>query len=316
MQPHAWRNDQKSITGFQTCKYYEDDLQFSKLQAYAKAGKIISLIGDINNLTFLGEAGEAVSVVDISNIHDYTMLNFKFGCYCNPRIIMTTFDFITTNYFSFVHDPLNAEESKEFDTLFNLIKSCTFFPKNKTLFTSTDDENWIRNHLTRPSYEEILNDSKNLGFIQPIKKDPFNIEMGAIRRKMTLVRMKRYVANNILSIPNHPNYNMDILCSNIEKINNAFPQKIDELTNHLETRRFVKQLAGAYDSLEPKVYIAFSKVDGWMEAFEQEFSFFNRDLNGLLKSLEKEGLLDGFIQEFGSERIQILQKKRELSYKS
>lgn len=118
-QKHTWRCD--SI-GFGKCRYHEDDVQFSRLQVYAKSGNIIYVIGDINNLQFLGEVGESVSVVDASNIHDYSILNFKFRHNIAPRIIITLSQYQKTEYHSFIFD-LDNEESYELDRLLAVIKS-------------------------------------------------------------------------------------------------------------------------------------------------------------------------------------------------
>ena len=53
--------------------YWDKDEPFEKLRRYAQKGKIISTIGDINDLNFL--ANHKIAIVDTSNIAGYTPLH-------------------------------------------------------------------------------------------------------------------------------------------------------------------------------------------------------------------------------------------------
>ncbi|MBS0655236.1 MAG: hypothetical protein JSR46_05635, partial [Verrucomicrobia bacterium] len=276
-QKHAWR----SSIEFGKCKYHESDEQFSKLQDYARSGKIIYIIGDINKLNFLGEAGVPVSVVDASNIHDYSILNFKFGCNRTPRIIVTLAQFQTAKYASFVHD-LSREESDELDRQIELINSSM--------------------HNFNVSFMKLKFKAD-----LHLSQDLFNAGAYSTCSKKTLEKVKNYVNSYILSIPGLPTYNMIVWP--LRKINDTPPEQLETLANHVAIKRFVKYLVQPMAGLTPAVYMAFSKVEGWKEAVEAHFAYSSSQLNELVARLQEANLLDTFIQEFGQERLSALMLK-------
>ena len=93
----AWRNEKFYF--FQGVEYYRDEEKFRKLQAYAKAGKIIATVGDINDLQFLHRV--RVSVVDTSNVFDYFLGDFQVDDQSNPLIIWTDLFHPSAKYHSF-----------------------------------------------------------------------------------------------------------------------------------------------------------------------------------------------------------------------
>ncbi|MBA3237881.1 MAG: hypothetical protein H0T62_05960 [Parachlamydiaceae bacterium] len=58
--------------------------------------------------------------------------------------------------------------------------------------------------------------------------------------------------------------------------------------------------------VNPPVYLAFSHLEGWKEAFEECFMWTPILLVQFLKKLEDFQLLDKFTNEFGQDRLQNL----------
>ncbi len=296
-QDHSWRDSEY----FKECHYHKNDIPFAQLQDCIKSGNIINVIGDINNLSFLGESGETVSVVDASNIHEYAILNFKFGSDCRPRIIITSQEDKKTTYFSFVYDPLTDEEGHEFDRLYQVIESCSW-------------------NVSPLWMSQIFSSFRQ-------RSTFFEFECGSARCRKTLEKMRQYVANHVLITPGLPSYNMTPW--NICKLNDATPQQLQILSNQIDAKRFVKRLVNSWTELNPPVYLAFSKIEGWKEAFEtyfgnpsehlSELSTLRRleeeshNLNELLSCLDQNNLLEGFTQEFGKERLEVLKEKHRVS---
>lgn len=119
------RRPWKDSKFFEGVKYFEDDSLFANLQRYAREGNIIATIGDINDLSFLGDLN--VSVVDTSNIHEFQLMEPKGGDNFHPRVIWTNFDwqirpsrYYFTRYYSYTHKPSFIDERKkrEIDDLF------------------------------------------------------------------------------------------------------------------------------------------------------------------------------------------------------
>ena len=104
----AWREEQPwdLKTKFQGVDYYHNGSQFQKLKSFAKSGNIIATIGDISDLTEFADL--PIGVVDISNIPNYVLLNFKWPR--DVQIIWTKFQTYHTRYFSKKLSPISVEE--------------------------------------------------------------------------------------------------------------------------------------------------------------------------------------------------------------
>ena len=112
---YYWRKSRD----FGGVKYFEDQELFSRLQRYARDGKIVATIGDINDLLFLEDL--PISVVDVSNIPDYTIMDFKIMPGCHPTIISTNQHPVCTAFFSCVHTDLSDQEREEMAGLIKLL---------------------------------------------------------------------------------------------------------------------------------------------------------------------------------------------------
>ncbi len=94
--------------------YHKDRCLFDKLQQYARKGRIIATVGGIDNLKFVGD--RVVAVVDVSNIPDYTPLNFQGNGRFQPRIIHNRRPpSIETRYCSYVHKNISTDLQKRIE---------------------------------------------------------------------------------------------------------------------------------------------------------------------------------------------------------
>jgi hypothetical protein len=290
----CWRDDDY----YKQCRYDLDDAHFSKLQKYAKSGNIISILGDINDLRFIGVRNVFVSVLDTSNICDYACINPQGTGNFRPRVVWTTQSPRVTDYFSYVHKTLNDQERIEFDELVKTIKQAN----------QIDDDlhNWLNNKLPSNSWlnNELLSNSHS---------DRFNADIGAFHSRNTLKGLREYVAENILEVPRLGYIDMKMSYRGFERLNSFSPEEIDCLCKHEGARRFLESLVDNWVILDPKIYLAFSRIEGWKEEFEKKFSCRCQNLDGFLGRLEEQGLLEGFIQEFGQGRLDALKEKDRLA---
>jgi hypothetical protein len=84
-----------------------------KLQTYARAGNIIAVVGDIQELSFLEE--RHIEVIDTSNISDYTLIDFdnrNFSLH-NPTVIWTNIYHAPSSYYSRKYIPCSDKDSHE-----------------------------------------------------------------------------------------------------------------------------------------------------------------------------------------------------------
>ena len=115
-----WRSE-KNDQWFQGVQYYNDDRLFQVLQYFAKEGKIITILGDINNLHFLD--GQKIAVVDISNIDDYALIDLRGDENFHPRVISTCMFSAQhrTEYYSFIYQPLSLSQRSEMYKILDLL---------------------------------------------------------------------------------------------------------------------------------------------------------------------------------------------------
>ena len=181
-EPKSWRNSKY----YRACKYHLKAAEFSKLQAYAKAGNIISTIGDINDLRFLHS--RQVAIVDTSNIADYVMLDFLGGENFKPRVITTIVGCEKTDYYSYAHEKLTEEENREFDELLE---------KRRKDMKSSITISWMPQGSIAMWMQQNLREGHGV-----CSKDPFNVSSGAIRSRKTLAFMRKYdkFRENMLSL--------------------------------------------------------------------------------------------------------------------
>lgn len=273
-----WRrpSDTKNFT---KCRYDLDNALFSKLQRYAIEGKIISTVGSIDDLAFLANRKVPISVVDTSNISEYSFIDFQgIDAFC-PRIIHTQMDDYKAKYHSYQYTPLTNIDRKEFNALIEKINSC---------------------------YEIKINSYS----IQNMIFDRENTEHNsAIYSPTTLPLLKEFIKKNILDVPGIGSVILGIAYGDIQKMNEASLEQIQELCHKEEVIPFLDQLVSEWFILNADIYLAMSNIPGWNDAFERYFSGRSQNLPKYLNKLKDNNLFDQFIAIFGAERLTQLEEK-------
>ena len=111
---------------FKKCHYWANELQFKKLRDYVVNGRIISVTGDINDLRFLSGIPIPVSVVDISNIFNFSVIDLCEPKGFAPRVIssLPRYDeFLPTLYTSYTHIDLTLQQRKKIAGHFEVLSS-------------------------------------------------------------------------------------------------------------------------------------------------------------------------------------------------
>jgi len=263
--------------------YRSDDSLFEKLQKYAKSGNIVATIGDIGDLEFLGH--RKVSVVDTSNILDYTMLDFRGRGAFNPRIIYTYQDSQITHFYSYILAGLNEAERSELERLIDIVKDAHSVEKDISL------------HLENLATHEKL--------IHGVKNDPFNDEIVADYSLNALDFLRKYTADFIfieglgyLDIKNCLRFS--------NKYQKFSEMQIDSLIMHKDIMHYIEYLFDAWVLIDPNIYIALMKVEGWKSHFEKKFSEKFVGLSRFLNKLKKHGLLPQFKRGYGEDNLRDL----------
>jgi hypothetical protein len=270
--------------------YYDNDHQFIKLQNYARTGKIVATIGDINDLTFLGDL--RVSIIDISNVPDYFLIDIN-GCNLSSeiRIIWTLQNPRNTSYYSTLlpEQRLQSQIRPEFYQLTQRIQAAISCPKHP--FDLKNWALWLQNNLY-----PIFDDSN---------KNPLLANLSSMCCERNLIQLKRYCEMHLLLIPGFGEIDMNPMTGNLNKLD-IIPHKL--LIQAIDTAnmaRFAKTLAHSMYTVKSKTYLAFINVPKWKNHFETLINHMDQlALLETFKTWQKEGLLQQFITDFGADRIQ------------
>jgi hypothetical protein len=111
---HQWTQN----PSFSEVNYYTNDKLFNRLQTAARSGKIIAKTGSIDELSFL--KNKKIAIVDISNISDYTCLNFK-SEQPPQKIVYTSCKSNPALYASEHYNPISSEEHQEISRILNMM---------------------------------------------------------------------------------------------------------------------------------------------------------------------------------------------------
>lgn len=283
---HIWKNkmDGGRFTKedvFATCRYYQNDIQFNKLKSYAKTGKIISVVGDINHLNFFNDHN--ISIVDTSNIIDYTFINLETASY--PRVIITRQFVDKTAYHSYTHDPLTLDEKNEFIKLVKVLKKLK--------------DSGIENNSVG-----LLNMTNRKNVHLPISK--FNYKNMAIYCREGLNNLREIIDHYVFQFDSQ--YYCLLDSQGLNKINRAPQFHLNALCKWGKIKNHLDLLVTHWTDLTPSVYLKFKEIEGWKEAFFKNMSLPNRGFYYFLKKCEKEGVLKDFITWFGASSLLKLSK--------
>jgi hypothetical protein len=268
----SWRTTRAKH--FKECRYDLHDHLFAKVQAYAKSGNFIAIQGSINDLSFTKD--RKISVVDTSNIFDYVFLNIKGLINSETRIIFTYWNMEKTKYFSYIHEALTKNEEIDFD---NLLKALNLSSSSKY------SARWVKQLA-----QEVEGDF-----------DPLNYPEGPIYSRRMLNMLKDHLEKNFIEMPDGAYFEI----TDDRKLNQATKEQIKSLSQNEKIKKHLTYLISSWSFLNISSYLAFSKVDGWKEEFKNQFIESSNFVN-FVKKLEKNNLLEEFIQFIGLEDFNVL----------
>jgi hypothetical protein len=294
----SWRNE--SIPSglnrgqfFEKCRYDLDQNLFSKLQKYAKSGNIVCMTGDMNDLSILKT--RKIPVIDTSNIHDYTLLDFKkvTGNFC-PRIIWTSLHlYRRTEYFSCIFQPLKDEENSEFDQLVN---------KLETAYGITNSARWA---LVCPAAYGRQKSNNNHPLHSPMAIPS--------RSKDMLDTLREYTRTYLLKVPRLELVDICPISRNIVNLNRLTDQEINEVCQNPDTKNFLDILAQQWPLLDPRIFLAFTQIEGWKERMEIGMTHCQNNKDSvkifLEKLLQDKSYPQKFIVQFGEQMLNNLLKE-------
>ncbi len=219
--------------------YFTHDEPFLKLQRYAKAGNIIATIGDIQDLEFLGET--PISVVDTSNVCDYTFIDLRLAETESPRVIWTSFTPITYHSREFDASirlsPELREEAKEISQVF-----CKYFQTDNLLT------------LTKLYLRKIKEENKDI-FLSNKIVSLFQQE------KMVYIKDFGYL---------HIGSNRKIQARTAFCIDTADPSRLKALKRSPYFQSLLPTVVKEWRLFKIKPYLFLMDTPGWKEAFEKE----------------------------------------------
>jgi len=224
-----WRDPaQSAIEGFP--RYFEDLDYFAILQRYAKSGNIISTVGDIGDLEFLSTKN--ISIVNVSNISDYTLIYFQSkNSKFKPKIISTELNYISINkknlntlskkkkapttYTASQYKPISENQKQELDKILKLLETCQkngkYNPGHHSLAQfprsiSLQIKNSTQAKIPFPYYsEELLTELKKLIAAVLQGKEPSNSSFASAFRLANLnATQKKEYENLLKSLKDNP----------------------------------------------------------------------------------------------------------------
>ncbi len=231
-----WRTSRFIAPFFQNVQYQKDDRLFEQLQTYAKAGKIIATMGDINDLRFL--ADHRVAVIDVSNIPDYILLNPQGGGFFFPLIIWTRCNSRKATYLSVKYTPVLEKTIKKIDAIIEKVKEA-FRPKeNGEALTIIIDI--LSKHLAHRRNKQAKPPMYSKSALKVLKMIERNYLF-----EINLPQQKCLFLDNELSI---------------ETLNDFEEEEIEKIINNPELKRFIQPIMDMWMVIEPKKYLPFCQT--------------------------------------------------------
>jgi hypothetical protein len=264
---------------FYSVHYYEDDGLFTKLQRYAKQGRIISSVGSINDLSSFHDL--PISLIDTSNVSAYEFLDIHGCAFDVPVTIIYTLGtgWVGTTFYSIQYSPLNDGERREFEELLHRLKSTN--PEGDEKGFVVTFANTLGSNLDHSSH------------------------LCACYTKEVLGRIRAYCHNNLYQLPDGRFIDM----KDGGKILAALsPDTIEKLVHDSSFARFVSRVVNAsLEFLISKAYVLFMDLPLWREEYEEKIKK-NLQYNEVwvrneFELFKEHGTLQLFITQFGRDRI-------------
>lgn len=260
---------------FAAVDYFKNPKQYEKIRSYAISGNIISTIGPVNDLRFL--KNRKISVVDTSNICEYSLINLQGEGDFSPIVIWTSGTGPSgTTYLSIPYSKILSEEKKrEFDQLIALLQESQTLPKN------TDD-------LARSLNNLILSDDQ-IHYTEE-----------------SLKQLRNYVAEFIIQ---------DDLIGPIDTFH-GFGEKaqllsLEQIDHLVKNPQFKKSnpMIRRWVDLTPHQYLRFCQTEGWQNEFKAQFSERFSNLPGFINRFREAGLEEAFRDKFGRKEFGAFEKE-------
>ena len=229
-----------------------------------------------------------MAMVDVSNIPQYTMINLRGLGKSTPKIIWTYLNQITgdglTKYCSCKYEPLNENETREFDRLYSIFES---------------------------SFNEPISDrgGRLSSWCSTTK------ELDACS-KLGLKALKEYVAENILEIPNVGYFNLSRRGVRRQKIlkltDSEMIQLIAAIQKPQQRLALIRGLIHDWEELPLHQLSMLINDNQWIEAFEVYFQdeTNSRDLSKFIAVFKAANAYEELEQKFGRDRLQKLQNPK------
>ncbi len=232
-----WKSDLRNFRGVD---YYNEDSLFKIVQEHAQLGNIIATIGDISDLRFL--KGHPIALIDVSNIPDYSPLDFQgIRIFPFPRIVWTEAMDMLETFHSFIPTLLNSKERKAFDRfLEEFIESGT----------------WPRSKIAQSIYGIHA-----LKLISRREGKRINLPVGYFKEWFEFLR--DYKTKNLLVVPGIGRVD---LCDRGEKLNKASVEALRALRNHPLVVANLQNILSKWMDFDREKLLALSGGPGWGEA--------------------------------------------------
>ena len=273
---------------FEKVNYCLHDHLFQKIKSYAMEGNIISTVGKINDLLFLKSYN--VSVVDTSNISDYSMIDLNAEENFHPRVIWTRLRnprntdspiCIQTKYYSYPHQPLDRDEREKFGRL-----------KQKITLA-----------LNLKNFDSWL----SINAATPYETDVFSSDVGPFYTKNTLKYLEDFVDIGIFHFKSlYPIYMHNK--ENLKTFNTLNMNQLLTIASSQEIKPFAASLVANWHVFNASVITIFSYIEEWQTAFEKHLKYSPDDLEKFLSCLGRANKLDEFTSSFGEQRLAGLEK--------
>ncbi len=268
------------VDAFSEVNYHKNDALFAKLQSFARAGRIVSMSGEINDLSPLQK--QQIAVVDTSNVYAYSILNLQ--RYSSDRPIrfiwvVGTGGRYPSIYNSIEFTPLNTEEREELDCIHRNLKAAA----QKENSTQTE---WVT------ILGWLLFDCHT---IEKKGQPPASIYC-----RETLIRLREFCEKYLFEIPEVGFILMKGDC--LTKLKNLPRQSVENFSKDSRLEPLMSDLCQSWRYLG-RTYIDFMDIPGWKDEFEKHMVETWFGLEGLITLLRGEGLLQEFIHRFGKDRI-------------
>jgi hypothetical protein len=267
---------------YEEVKLFENEILFQRIRQYIVAGKIVSTVGDINDLAFLQDY--PIGMVDASNIHRSTFIDLHGSQFVNPvPVIWTDQHNFYTTYHSFLFQKLNDEEREELKGMHTDLQ--------KALHKSANFAKDLHDRLENPAWARIYRPSPSV--------------LWASYSQAALLSLREYRKECFYEFPDFGFVDME---NGIWMLKEIPAHVINTAIKDPKFERFASFLAWAWWQVGFPLNLDLMEVPGWKEAFEKYVKGTYIFLKEVQRAAESCGCWQTFIDRFGKERLDKLRR--------